>query len=67
MAIVFATYEQVRFVVENGYFGAKAVDGVITDRRFADKMPKKGGLIVALKALGNGKSDESGFVIDLAA
>ena len=66
VAIVFGDYSQVLSTVKNGYFGCKVVDGVITDRRFADKKPKKGGLIVALKALGNAIGDTSGFVLDIA-
>jgi hypothetical protein len=53
-------FKDLKKAMRTGYKGFKVVDGVSTDRRFADK---KAGFIIGLKALAKGRSDMTGFVV----
>ncbi len=59
VAVVFAENAYDKVMAQGKYKGLKVVDGYHTDRRFADK----GGVVIALKALGQARHDTSGFVV----
>jgi hypothetical protein len=56
-SVVFADLAK---ALQTGYNGFKVIDGVSSDRRFADSTE---GVIVGLKAIGKGRSDSTGFVV----
>jgi hypothetical protein len=61
VAAVFRSKADVAAAIRGGFMGTAVVNGDETDLRFLDP---KGGVIVALYAKGNARTDRSGFVQD---
>jgi len=56
---VAVVFQNIQNAMQTGYQGLRVINGVESDRRYADPA----GVIVGLQALGNAKADRSGFVV----